>query len=446
MATDVLFPSVSRLVRFALPAMLAGMTVPLMGLIDVAVLGRLGEPAIIAAVGVAATIFTTIAWSFSFLRFTTTGLVSQAAGRGDDAGIVVEGLRPLVAALVGGVALVLLREPLISLGLALIAPEPDVAAHARTYFGIRIFGAPLTLSLYAMQAWLMGTGRPRALLASQAFMTAFNAALSAYLVLVRDMGIGGAAIATVSAEVVTVAIIVAIALTHVPLARWRAAKGVLDGKAWRRLLSANTDLVIRTVLLSLSLALLNERSARLGTDVLAANQLLLQSYLLVATLIDGVSLGVEVYVGRAVGARNADALRHVVSRGAVMAILWGVAVAALVAAVPGVYLPLLTSNDELIALARSYWGWQVVMPLVAVWAFLWDGVYFGSVRTWALRNSMIVSTAIYVVAAFALGAVMGNHGLWLALAVQLVARAATLSLAWPGLVRTVESSAVAVPT
>ncbi|HZW99490.1 MAG TPA: MATE family efflux transporter, partial [Trueperaceae bacterium] len=327
MATGDLYPTISRLVRFSVPAMLAGMTVPLMGLVDVAVLGRLGDAAVIAAVGVASTIFTTIAWSFSFLRFTTTGLVSQASGRNDEAGIVVEGLRPLLAALVGGVALILLQGPLVTLGLALIAPEPEVAVQVRTYFGIRIIGAPLTLSLYAMQAWLMGTGRPRTLLATQALMTAFNAALSAYLVLIRDLGIGGAAWATVTAEAAAVVVILVLALRHVPAARWRAGLAhVLDGAAWRRLLAANTDLVVRTVLLSLSLALLNERSARLGTEVLAANQLLLQSYLLLATLIDGVSLGVEVYAGRAVGARDAAALKHVVSRGAVMALGWGVVV------------------------------------------------------------------------------------------------------------------------
>lgn len=437
-----LYPTTLRLVRFSLPAMLAGMMVPLMGLIDVAVLGRLGDAAVIAAVGVASTVFTTIAWAFSFLRFTTSGLVSQAAGRGDEEGIVVEGLRPLTAALAGGVALIVLREPLLTLGLALIAPEPEVGAYAGDYFRLRILGAPLTLALYALQAWLMGTGRPRTMLASQAFMTALNASLSVYLVIVRGLGIAGAALATVAAEAATVALIAAVVLRHVPLARWRAGWGrVFEGAAWRRLLSANTDLVVRTVLLSLSLALLNERSARLGTEVLAANQLLLQSYLLLATLIDGVSLGVEVYTGRAVGARDPDALRHVVSRGARMALLWGVAVACLVAAVPDVFLPLLTTNEGLVALARSYWGWQVALPLVAVWAFLWDGVYFGAVRTRSLRNSMIASTAIYAPCAFAFAALLGNHGLWLALAVQLAARAATLTAAWPALRRSVEESA-----
>src|SRR5690606_13727764 len=169
-----------RMIRFAVPAMLAGVTVPLMGMVDVAVLGRLGDPAIIAAVGVATTVFTVIAWSFSFLRFTTTGLVAQGAGREDLEEMVVQGLRPLAAGLLGGAILVVLRAPLISLGLALRAPSPEVAAMAREYFGARILGAPLTLSLYALNAWLMGAGSSRTVLLVQLFQSLLNAALTVW--------------------------------------------------------------------------------------------------------------------------------------------------------------------------------------------------------------------------------------------------------------------------
>ncbi|HLU82452.1 MAG TPA: MATE family efflux transporter, partial [Trueperaceae bacterium] len=182
MTTDALFPTTVRMIRFALPAMLAGVTVPLMGMVDVAVLGRLGDPAVIAAVGVAATIFSVIAWSFSFLRFTTTGLVAQAAGRADDNEAVVQGLRPLVAAVVGGVVFAALQAPLVNLGLALIAPEPNVAAMAREYFGIRMLGLPFTLSLYALLAWLMGMGSPRTVLVLNLVMNGVNVVLTIWFV------------------------------------------------------------------------------------------------------------------------------------------------------------------------------------------------------------------------------------------------------------------------
>src|SRR5690606_25899121 len=143
----------------------------------------------IAAVGVAATIFSVIAWSFSFLRFTTTGLVAQAAGRDDVDEALVQGLRPLVAALVGGAVPMALRVPLVDLGLALIAPEPDVAALARDYFGIRILGLPLTLSLYALLAWVMGMGSPRTMLLAQLLMNGVNTSLTIWFVLGLGMGV-----------------------------------------------------------------------------------------------------------------------------------------------------------------------------------------------------------------------------------------------------------------
>lgn len=418
--------------------MLAGVTVPLMGMVDVAVLGRLGEPAVIAAVGVATTVFTVIAWSFSFLRFTTTGLVAQGAGRDDEAEMVVQGLRPLAAALLGGVALVALQAPLIGLGLALIAPTPEVAAMAREYFAVRILGSPLTLSLYALNAWLMGAGSPRTVLLVQLFQGLLNAVLTVWFVLGLGWGIAGAAWGTIMAEVAATAVVMAVLLARVAPSRWRAQFGrVFEWPAWRRLLSANLDLVIRTVLLSLSLALLTERSARLGTLTLAANQILLQAYLLTATLIDGVSLGAEVYIGRGVGARNVAALRHVVKRSALMALFWGSTVAVLVALAGRFYPALMTTSPQLIAEVRRFWGWQIVLPLAGVWAFMWDGVFFGATYTRALRNSMIISAALYALVIFPLAAELGNDGLWLAIGLQLVARTLTLTYAWPGLIRSV---------
>lgn len=414
--------------------MLAGVAPPLMGLVDVGVLGRLGEPAIIAAVGVAATVFTVLVWAFSFLRYTTTGLVAQAHSAGDVGEMLVRGLRPLVAALAGGALLVALQVPILDLGLLLIGPEPQVAALTREYFYVRVWGAPLTLSLFALLAWFMGSGEVRTVLLAQLFMNGLNAALTFSFVLGLGWGVRGAAWATVAAELATTCLVVTLLLTRQPLAAWRAQFGrVFDWAAWRPLLAANTDLVIRTLLISLSLAFLSERSARLGTLTLATNQVLLQFYLLLATLADGVAMAAEVFTGRAVGARDPAALRHVVVRSSQMALAWGALIAAGVAVSRDLVLPLLSTTPELVAEAARFWPWQVVLPLVGVWAFMWDGVFFGATKTRPLRDSMVLSALVYAVAAVGLGSLLGNHGLWLALAIQLLTRMVTLTLAWPAL-------------
>jgi MATE family multidrug resistance protein len=438
---DALFPTVAQLTRFALPAMLAGMAPPVMGLVDVGVLGRLGDPALVAAIGVATTIFTTIIWSFSFLRFTTTGLVAQASGRDDRREVIVQGLRPLAAALIGGLALILLTQPIIWLGLSAIRPAADVAASVHDYLGVRMLGAPFTLALYALLAWLMGVGKPRLVLWSQLFLNGLNAGLSIWFVLGLGWGIAGAAWGTVIAEALATLLVVGIMLSATPLREWLAERHrIFHWPAWRQLLSANTDIVIRTLLLTLSLALLSERSARLGTLTLAANQMLLQVYLLIATLADGVALAASVYVGRAVGAGNRSALAHVMRQSAIMAVGWGALLALLVVLVRDPAVTLLTTDPELKAMVVRYWPWLAVMPLVGVWSFLWDGAYFGAVRTRELRDTMIASALLYAVAAFTLMPVLGNNGLWLALILQLVLRAVSLGALWPRVVRAVSRS------
>lgn len=414
--------------------MLAGIAPALMGMVDVAILGRLGDPAIIAAVGVAGTVFTVLIWAFAFLRYTTTGLVAQATSARDEGEKLVRGLRPLVAALLGAAGLLVLQVPILALGLALIAPEARVAELAGQYFHVRIWGSPFSLSLYALLAWVMGTGDSRSVLVAQVFMNALNAVLTVTFVLGLGWGVTGAAWGSVIAEALTTAGVVALLLRRAPYSAWRAQwPKVFDAAAWRPLLAANADLVIRTLLISLSLAFLNERSARLGTLTLAANQVLLQAYLLVATLVDGVAMAAEVYTGRAVGARDGRALRHVVTRSAYMALAWGAIIAVLVWAARDLYLPAMSVNPELVAEAGRFWGWQVVLPLAGVWAFMWDGVFFGATRTRPLRNSMIVAAVVFAATAIPLGSFYGNHGLWLALLIQLLTRVATLSLAWPKL-------------
>lgn len=422
--------------------MLAGIAPPLMGIVDVAILGRLGDPAVIAAVGVAGTVFTVLVWAFAFLRYTTTGLVAQATSMRDEGEKLVRGLRPLVAALIGGAGLLILQVPIFALGLALIAPEARVAEIASQYFHIRIWGSPFSLSLYALLAWVMGTGDSRTVLVAQVFMNVLNAVLTATFVLSLGWGVSGAAWGSVIAEGVTTAGVVALLLRRAPYSAWRAQwPKVFDAAAWRPLLAANADLVVRTLLISLSLAFMNERSARLGTLTLAANQVLLQAYLLVATLADGVAMAAEVFTGRAVGAKDGRALRHVVTRSSYMALAWGAIIAVLVLTARDLYVPSMSVNPELVAEAGRFWGWQVLLPLAGVWAFMWDGVFFGATRTRPLRNSMIVAGVVFVATAIPLGALLGNHGLWLALLIQLLTRATALSLAWPQLAAAVETRA-----
>ena len=201
-AAQPAIPSYTALTRLAIPVMLAAIATPLMGMVDTAVLGRLDDPAIIAAAGVGATIFTVIYWCFSFLRYTTTAQVAQSIGRGDEREVRLAGLRPMIAAIGGGMALWLLQWPIGWAALRLLSPPPDVLPLARQYFDARIWSAPFTLLGYAQFAWLIGHGRTRTVMLLQLAMNGINAALALLYVLGFHWGIAGAAWATVTSEAV----------------------------------------------------------------------------------------------------------------------------------------------------------------------------------------------------------------------------------------------------
>lgn len=437
---SVSVPSYGTLIRFAIPVMLAATATPLMGMVDTAVLGRLNDPAIIAAAGIGSTIFTVIYWCFSFLRFTTTGLVAQAAGRGDAAEIVLAGLRPMLAAVVGGLCLWLLKWPIAWSALRALSPPVEVLPLARQYVDARIWSAPFTLLGYAQCAWLMGRGHARTVMLLQIFMNGLNAALALLYVLRFHWGIAGAAWATVTSEACMAALTSYVMLQLVPFVEWRRALGhVLGAAAWRRLLSANVDIMVRTLLLTGCFALMTQRGALLGTLALAANQILMQAFLLSANLLDGFSTAAEVFGARAIGLGSRSALAHIVRRNAWLSLGWSLVMALLLALVGHPYIAAMTPNEGLRHEAALYWPWVAALPLICVWAFLWDGVFMGAVRTRTLRNTMLGGALIYAPTLYLLSDAWGNHGIWAAMMMLMIVRTVLLSLAWPGLKRAVEA-------
>jgi len=429
-----IFPSYRELIRFAIPVMLAAVATPLMGMVDTAVLGRLGDPAVIAAAGIGGTLFTMMYWCFAFLRFTTTALVSQAIGRNDRRGVLLAGLRPMLAAVVGGMALWLLQEPIGWLALKLLGPPASVLRLAHDYFNARIWSAPFTLLSYAQFAWLMGQGRARTVMALQVALNVLNAALAGLYVLEFNWGISGAAWATVTSEACIGLVTTTLILRRVPLDEWWAVRHRLfERAAWRRLFSANFDITLRTLLLTGAYALMTERGARLGLMDLAANQILMQAFLLVANLLDGFATAAEVFGGRAIGAGSRGALVQIVRRSAALSLGWSLLLAAVLLVVRPWYLRAMTASGPLQNTASHYWPWLAVLPVICIWAFLWDGVFMSAMRTRALRNTMVCSVLVYVPTLFVLSSLWGNHGVWCALAVFMAGRSVFLTLAWPGL-------------
>ncbi|MEQ8967251.1 MAG: MATE family efflux transporter [Azospirillaceae bacterium] len=427
-----------RVWRLALPIMAANVSTPLLGAVDTAVVGHLPEPHYLGSVAVGAMVFSFLFWGFSFLRMGTTGPTAQALGRGDDDEVRAILGRALILAVVIGLALIALREPLRWAALAAFDASPAVEGEAAGYIALRLWGAPATLGNYVLIGWLLGLQRPMWTLALQIALNATNIALDLLFVPVMGLGVPGVAIASALAEWTAFALglFLAARVLKAHGGAWSRAR-LLDRAAFRRLVALNADIMIRTLCLIGAFAVFTNQGARFGDRILAANAVLWQLQMFTSFALDGFAHAAETLVGGTIGRRRRAELAQAVRASTVWAALVSTGfVAAYLMAGPAI-IDLLTGIPEVRATARTYLPWAAALPVLSVWSFQLDGIFLGATWSKAIRNAMLASVAIYLAALFLAVPAMDNHGLWLALAIFMVARGATLAAAYPALARAV---------
>ncbi|MEL6957756.1 MAG: MATE family efflux transporter [Pseudomonadota bacterium] len=426
-----------RILQIAVPVILANITVPLIGLVDTGVVGRMGDPVPIAAVGIGAVILTGVYWIFGFLRMGTTGFAAQAIGAGDGAETSAILLRGLLIAGAGGLALVALQAPIFALGFEVSPASDAVEALARDYMAIRIWSAPALIATYALTGWLIAAERTRAVLALQLVMNGVNVALDLVFVPGFGWGVQGVAAATLIAEVTGCAMGLWLCRDGLRDPAGRAVSRLLDAAKLRRFASVNSDILIRSLLLQAIFMSFLFFGARYGDVRLAANHILLQFLTFTAFAMDGFAFAVEALVGRAKGAGDRAGFR----RAALLTSFWGggagFALALAFALAGGPIIDLLTTAPDVRSAARDYLIYMALTPLVSFVPFMLDGIFIGATRTRDMRNMMALSAAIYFAAALALMPLLGNDGLWIAVILSFVARGATLGWRYPALERSI---------
>ncbi|WGV14551.1 MATE family efflux transporter [Fuscovulum ytuae] len=420
-----------RLLKIAAPIVISNATVPILGAVDTGVVGQMGQAAPIGAVGVGAVILTMLYWVFGFLRMGTTGLAAQAHGAADwpERGAIL--MRALLIGAGAGVLFILCQGWLFRAAFALAPAGAEVEALARDYLSIRIWGAPATIAAYAVTGWLIAVERTRGVLVLQLWVNGVNIGLDLWFVLGLGWGVPGVAWATLIAE--WSGLVLGLWLCRdglVPV--WRAAWARLGNRAALAVMFAvNRDIMIRSVLLQISFTTFVFLGARKGDVTLAANQVLMQFVSIIAYALDGFAFAAETLVGQAVGARALAPAR----RAARMAMSWGVAggvVLGLVFVAAGPWIiDLMTTAPEVRAEARVYLLWVAVAAVVGAFPFIYDGIFIGATMTTEMRQTMILSTAIYAGALAVLVPIAGNHGLWAALIVFFAARGATMARVYP---------------
>ena len=420
----------ARVFRIAAPIVISNATVPILGAVDTGVVGQLGAAAPIGAVGIGAVILASLYWIFGFLRMGTTGLVAQAHGQGDAAEVSAGLMRALIVAGFAGLGLIVLQGPLVWAAFQLAPASAEVEALARDYLSIRIWGAPATISLYALTGWLIAQERTRAVLAVQLWMNGLNVALDLWFVLGLGWGVPGVAVATLISEVSGAALALWLARGAFAGGLWRA-RAIWERSRLAEMARVNTDIMIRSVLLQASFTAFLFLGAGQGDVTLAANQVLLQFLNSTAYALDGFAFAAEPLVGQAVGARSALRLR----RAARVATDWGVGGAALLGAVfwlggPAI-IDLMTTAPDVRDTARAFLPWMIVAPLIGIASWMLDGIFIGATLTREMRNAMLISVAVYVGALVVLIPAFGNHGLWAALMVLNGVRGLTMARLYP---------------
>ncbi|MBN2741919.1 MAG: MATE family efflux transporter [Rhodobacteraceae bacterium] len=420
----------ARVLKIALPIVLSNATIPILGAVDTGVVGQLGLPAPIGAVGIGAVILSSIYWIFGFLRMGTTGLVSQAHGTGDAVEVSAGLMRALIIAGVAGLTLVALQIPIFWAAFRLAPASAEVESLARDYLQIRIWGAPLTISLYAFTGWLIALERTRSVLVLQVAMNALNVGLDLWFVLGLGFGVKGVAAATLISEIGGVALALWLCRAAFMGGLWRA-RAIFDRVKLGVMARVNSDIMIRSVLLQASFTTFLFLGAGQGDVTLAANQVLLQFLQITAFALDGFAFSAESLVGQAVGARSVVRLR----RAAIATSQWGVGSAVFLGAVfllaGPMIIDVMTTAPEVRLAARSYLPWIAIAPVIGIASWMFDGIFIGATLTREMRNAMFVSVTIYVAALLILIPAFGNHGLWAALMVLNATRGVAMARLYP---------------
>ncbi|MGE4112114.1 MAG: MATE family efflux transporter [Burkholderiales bacterium] len=420
------------------PIILANISVPLLGAVDTAVVGHLPEAYYIGAVAIGAMLFNFIYHLFNCLRMGTTGPTAQARGAGDHAEVRMMIQRALLLAGVIGGTLVALQLPILTLAFLFIDASAEVERYARQYFLIRVWALPAVLGTYAIIGWFYGLRDARIPLVIQIVTNSINIALDLLFVFGFGWGVAGVAIASLIAEYAGLMIgVFYVRRTLHALPGGGRHSPLLDRTKLLRMVTINGDIVLRTLCVVSVLAFFMAKSAGLGDVQLAANQVLYNFLVFTSYGLDGFAHAAEAILGEAVGRRDRAAFR----RGMRVVFIWagivGLMNVLVYAAAGHGIIALLTSIPEVRVAAAAYLWWPVLLPIVSVWAYTYDGVYLAATRTRIMRNTVITSFIAFLVVLHAAMPVFGNAGLWTAVATFLALRGVLLHLFLPRVVQAI---------
>lgn len=418
-----------EILKLAIPNIISNITIPLLGLVDMILMGHLGSPAYIGAIALGGTIFSVLYSFFSFLRAGTTGFTAQALGCNDKNEIIYSLYRSLCVGIPIILLILSLQIPIAKLSEFLLDGSDEVKSLAIKYFYIRIWAAPANIMLYCLNGWFVGMQNTKTPMFVAILINVMNIVFSIFFVIFLKQNVTGVALGTVIAQYSGLTLAIFLLIKNYRSYFVKINKELLFnfGKI-KRFFKVNTDLMIRSFLLIISIAFFTNQSAKLGDNILAINMIIMQSFYIFSYFTDGFAYAGEALVGKFVGSNDKENLIKSIK----LLLLWGFSISIpftiLYALFPSTFVRIISDNPNILSEVKPYYIYMILIPIITFAAFIWDGVYIGATASKAIRNTMIIATIfVFIPAWYFLVPQFENHGLWIAFLCFMIARSVAMT-------------------
>ena len=420
--------SIKYILKLSIPLFFANLAVPMVGIIDTALMGNLGNLSYLSATSVAANLFSMIFWSFGFLRMGTVGMVSQANGRNDYSEILNIVIRNLLFVALISIIIILLQNFILNLSLKIFDLSKNTKDLYEQYFRIRVYSAPGELTLYIITGLFVGLQKTKTSSFAVGFFSLLNILISIVLVAIFDLNIKGVAYGTFFSALITSSIF--LFYTFFYLSKFTKIKidfeQILNLNQIKNIFNINLNIFIRTILLTFSFLWFTYLGTQIGEDYVAANAILINLVFLSAFILDAYAFSTEGIVGYSLGKKDLNLFKNIVKNSFILSSISGLIISIIYFFAYEYVINLMSDLEEIRKLSSSYVIWLIILPLISSFCYQFDGIFIGASQTKELRNAMVFSVMSYLIISIVLTKLLFNNGIWISLCIFMILRALSL--------------------
>jgi MATE family multidrug resistance protein len=420
--------SISYILRLSIPIFFANLAIPMVGIIDTALMGNLGNLSYLSATSVAANLFSMIFWSFGFLRMGTVGMVSQAHGQNNYKEILNIILRNLLFVFTISLLILITQYFILNLSLKIFDLSELTQQFYTQYFEIRIYSAPGELTLYIITGLFIGLQKTKISSLAVGFFSILNIILSILFVSKYDLNIKGVAYGTLYSAIITSVIFLIYTFyylsKHVSLKI--DLKELIDINKIKNIFDINFNIFIRTILLTFSFLWFTYLGTQIGEDYIAANTILINLVFLSAFILDAYAFSTEGMVGYSLGKKDLSLFKTIIKNSFILSSITGLIISIIYLLANKYVINLMSDIEEIRILSSQYVIWLIILPFIASFCYQFDGIFIGVSQTKELRNAMIFSVFCYLIISIFLTKYFSNTGVWISLCIFMILRATSL--------------------